>query len=178
MVDVWEAVRTLLSVGGAATGGLALYFNRRDAARLRAASSPTATVLLNPNRGDDGWYVIKLTFENVSRSFILTEAKLERPFGGELCRRKDQGLREVADGSIGRMTNVNWRVDPPKTPGAAAGFAHLGMRLHSGRQPFVAILKLTGHYVAGLQEPVTIDCMGRVEMGGYASTHARKDDES
>lgn len=155
-------VGAVTGIAGAVTGGLALYFNRRDAGRLSEASNPRAALLINREPETDGWFLLKLTFENVSQSLVIEKVKLVSP-AGKIARRKKLDGAQARDGEGGRTVDVVWRLDPPRTPGQPAGFAHLNIRLKSDVAPASVKLLMTGHYTSGLQSSISIPCAGRLQ---------------
>jgi len=161
--DWWELLRVLPGLVGAGTGGLALYFNRRDARAARMATSPRMTVLLNPHSEEGGWYVIKLTFENVQQPILLTSARIVRPLCAAIAARKklESGIQVRDDTNTGRRVAVKWALEPPRDGKSAAGFAHLHLRLFRGTAPRSVILKIEGHYVSGMKQKVAIRGIGR-----------------
>jgi hypothetical protein len=163
-IDWWEVLKTVPGLIGAGTGGLALFLNRRDAGRAERAANPRATVLLNSHAEDDGWFVIKLTFDNVKQSLALTSAEIARPRRAIIASRmkNDSGAQVRNETNKGKRIAVKWTVSPPLDGKSAAGFAHLSLQLPPGVAPTAVVLRLKGHYIAGMQEPIVIDASGRV----------------
>ncbi|WP_299717687.1 hypothetical protein [Tardiphaga sp.] len=166
-IDWWELCKTLSGFIGAGTGTLALYLNRSDARRSRMAAEPRATFLFNPHAEDGDWYVIKLTFDNIRQSLILTSAEILKPNSAIIAaRKKSEGGSQIRDeAKKGKKIAVKWSVNPPVDGKSAAGFAHLCLRLPANVTPTSVSLKLQGHYIAGMQEAVVIRTHGRVGLG-------------
>jgi hypothetical protein len=154
-------VGAVTGIAGAVTGGLALYFNRRDARRLTEASKPRASLQINREPETDGWFLIKLTFENVSQSLVIDKVKLVSP-AGKIARRKKVDGAQTRDGEGERTIDVVWRLDTPRSAGQPAGFAHLNIRLKSDVAPTSVMLLMKGHYTSGLQTGLSIACAGQL----------------